>query len=211
VIRVIVVEDHPIFADGLVTLFRDLPEVEVVGVADTAETAIELVEQNTPDVILMDLQLPGMSGVEATAHIRARHPAVAVLALTMLSDDETIIAAVRAGARGYLLKEAPPAEIIRSLQAVAAGQVVFGSSAGSRVLAALAAETVRPHPLPELTDREREVLDLVAAGLTNHAIAQRLFLSEKTIRNHVSNIFAKLGVSGRAEAVARARDADLGV
>ncbi|MEO3854999.1 response regulator transcription factor [Acrocarpospora sp. B8E8] len=210
-IRIIVVEDHPIFADGLLGLFRDLPEVEVVGVAGTAETAIELVEQNAPDVVLMDLHLPGMSGVEATARIRARHPAVAVLALTMLSDDETIVAAVRAGARGYLLKEAPPAEIIRSLQAVAAGQVVFGSSAGSRVLAALATETVRPRPLPELTDREREVLDLVAAGLTNHAIAQRLFLSEKTIRNHVSNIFAKLGVSGRAEAVARARDADLGV
>ncbi len=213
-IRIIVVEDHPIFADGLLALFRDLPEVEVVGVAATAEAAIELVERNAPDVILMDLQLPGMSGVEATAHISARHPAVAVLALTMLSDDETIIAAVRAGARGYLLKEAPPTEIIRSLQAVAAGQVVFGSSAGSRVLAALSAlsaETVRPRPLPELTDREREVLDLVAAGLTNHAIAQRLFLSEKTIRNHVSNIFAKLGVSGRAEAVARARDADLGI
>ncbi|MCC5579607.1 response regulator transcription factor [Microtetraspora sp. AC03309] len=210
-IRIIVVEDHPIFADGLLALFRDLPEVEVVGVAATAEAAIELVERNAPDVILMDLQLPGMSGVEATARIRARHPAVAVLALTMLSDDETIIAAVRAGARGYLLKEAPPTEIIRSLQAVAAGQVVFGSSAGSRVLAALSAETVRPRPLPELTDREREVLDLVAAGLTNHAIAQRLFLSEKTIRNHVSNIFAKLGVSGRAEAVARARDADLGI
>ncbi|MEV0967800.1 response regulator transcription factor [Microtetraspora glauca] len=210
-IRIIVVEDHPIFADGLLALFRDLPEVEVVGVAATAEAAIELVERNAPDVILMDLQLPGMSGVEATAHISARHPAVAVLALTMLSDDETIIAAVRAGARGYLLKEAPPTEIIRSLQAVAAGQVVFGSSAGSRVLSALSAETVRPRPLPELTDREREVLDLVAAGLTNHAIAQRLFLSEKTIRNHVSNIFAKLGVSGRAEAVARARDADLGV
>ncbi|GAA1007272.1 DNA-binding response regulator [Acrocarpospora pleiomorpha] len=210
-IRIIVVEDHPIFADGLLALFRDLPEVEVVGVASTAETAIELVEQDAPDVILMDLHLPGMSGVEATARIKASHPAVAVLALTMLSDDETIIAAVRAGARGYLLKEAPPAEIIRSLQAVAAGQVVFGSSAGSRVLAALATETVRPRPLPELTDREREVLDLVAAGLTNHAIAQRLFLSEKTIRNHVSNIFAKLGVSGRAEAVARARDANLGV
>lgn len=206
-IRVVVVEDHPIFADGLVALFRDLPEIEVVGVAGTGEAAVELVGRHAPDVVLMDLRLPGMSGVEATARIRAGHPAVAVLALTMMSDDESIVAAVRAGARGYLLKEAPPEEIVRSLQAVAAGQVVFGSSAGGRVLAALAAETVRPRSLPELTDREHEVLDLVGAGLTNHAIAQRLFLSEKTIRNHVSNIFAKLGVSGRAEAVARARDA----
>lgn len=205
------VEDHPVFADGLVALFRDLPEVEVVGVAGSGEVALDLIERHTPDVVLMDLHLPGISGVEATSRIKARHPGVAVLALTMLSDDDTILAAIRAGARGYLLKEAPPAEIIRSLQAVAAGQVVFGSSAGSRVLAALATETVRPHPLPELTDREREVLDLVAAGLTNHAIAQRLFLSEKTIRNHVSNIFAKLGVSDRSAAVVRARDAGLGI
>lgn len=205
-----VVEDHPIYAEGLVALFRELPEIEVVGVAGTAEAAIELVEHNTPDVILMDLHLPGMSGVQATSHITARHPGVAVLALTMLSDDETILAAIRAGARGYLFKEAPQEEIVRSLQAVAAGQVVFGPSAGSRVLAALATEAARPRPLPELTDREREVLDLIATGLTNHAIAQRLFLSEKTIRNHVSNIFAKLGVSGRSAAVARARDAGLG-
>ncbi|MEW9533223.1 response regulator [Microbispora sp. NPDC049125] len=210
-IRVMLVEDHPVFADGLVALFRDLPEVEVVGVAGSGEVALDLIERHTPDVVLMDLHLPGISGVEATSRIKARHPGVAVLALTMLSDDDTILAAIRAGARGYLLKEAPPAEIIRSLQAVAAGQVVFGSSAGSRVLAALATETVRPHPLPELTDREREVLDLVAAGLTNHAIAQRLFLSEKTIRNHVSNIFAKLGVSDRSAAVVRARDAGLGI
>ncbi|GAA0401312.1 response regulator transcription factor [Microbispora corallina] len=209
-IRVLVVEDHPVFAEGLVALFRDLPEVEVAGVASTGEDAVELAGQVAPDVVLMDLHLPGISGIEATSRITARHPGVAVLALTMLSDDETILAAVRAGARGYLLKEATPADIVRSLEAVASGQVVFGPATGSRVLAALSAPAVRPRPLPELTDREVEVLDLLAAGLTNHAIAQRLFLSEKTVRNHVSNIFAKLGVSDRAAAVARARDAGLG-
>ncbi|MEU7692007.1 response regulator transcription factor [Microbispora hainanensis] len=209
-IRVMVVEDHPVFAEGLVALFRDLPEVEVAGVASTGEAAVELVDQVAPDVVLMDLHLPGMSGIEATSRITARHPGVAVLALTMLSDDASILAAVRAGARGYLLKEATPADIVRSLEAVASGQVVFGAATGNRVLAALTAPAVRPRPVPELTERELEVLDLVAAGLTNHAIARRLYLSEKTVRNHVSNIFAKLGVSDRAAAVARARDAGLG-
>ncbi len=209
-IRVMVVEDHPVFAEGLVALFRDLPEVEVVGVAGTGEAAVELVDQVVPDVVLMDLHLPGISGIEATSRITARHPGVAVLALTMLSDDASILAAVRAGARGYLLKEATPADIVRSLEAVASGQVVFGAATGSRVLAALTASAVRPRPVPELTERELEVLDLVAAGLTNNAIARRLYLSEKTVRNHVSNIFAKLGVSDRAAAVARARDAGLG-
>ncbi|GLW20638.1 response regulator [Microbispora triticiradicis] len=209
-IRVMVVEDHPVFAEGLVALFRDLPEVEVAGVASTGEAAVDLVDQVAPDVVLMDLHLPGISGIEATSRITARHPGVAVLALTMLSDDASILAAVRAGARGYLLKEATPADIVRSLEAVASGQVVFGAATGSRVLAALTASAVRPRPLPELTEREVEVLDLVAVGLTNHAVARRLSLSEKTVRNHVSNIFAKLGVSDRAAAVARARDAGLG-
>ncbi len=209
-IRVMVVEDHPVFAEGLVSLFRDLPEVEVVGVAGTGEAAVELVEQVAPQVVLMDLHLPGISGIEATSRITQRHPEVAVLALTMLSDDETVLAAIRAGARGYLLKEASGADIVRSLEAVATGQVVFGASTGSQVLAVLSTQPARPRPIPELTDRELEVLELVAAGLNNHAIAQRLVLSEKTVRNHVSNIFAKLHVTDRSAAVARARDAGLG-
>ncbi|NRQ35315.1 response regulator transcription factor [Nonomuraea sp. NN258] len=208
--RVLVVEDHPVFAEGLVALLGDLPEVTVAGVAGSGEEAIELARSATPDVILMDLHLPGISGVEATGRILAFLPGVAVLVLTMLSDDETVLAAIRAGARGYLLKEATPAEIVRSLESVTAGQVVFGAATGSRVLAALASAQARPRPLPELTEREVEVLDLVAAGLTNQAIAARLFLSEKTVRNHVSNIFAKLGVPDRAGAVARARDEGLG-
>ncbi|TMR98970.1 response regulator transcription factor [Nonomuraea basaltis] len=208
--RVVVVEDHPVFAEGLLTLLSDLPGVEVAGMAGTGEAAVDLVDQVLPDVVLMDLRLPGMDGVAATAHIIARHPQVAVLALTMMSDDASVLAAIRAGARGYLLKEATPAEIVRSLEAVAAGQVVFSPATGTRVLSALTSQATGPRPLPELTDREREVLHLLATGLTNTAIAQRLFLSEKTVRNHVSNIFAKLGVSDRASAVARARDAGLG-
>ncbi|MCK2220355.1 response regulator transcription factor [Actinomadura sp. ATCC 31491] len=210
-IRVMVVEDHPVFAEGLAALLREAPEVEVVGVAGTGEAAVELAGREAPEVVLMDLHLPGISGVEATSRILARDPRVAVLALTMLTDDETVLAAIRAGARGYLLKEATGEDIVRSLRAVAAGQVVFGASAGDRVLAALAAPAARPRPLPELTEREVEILDLVAAGLTNQAIARRLVLSEKTVRNHVSNIFAKLHVSDRSAAVAHARDAGLGV
>ncbi len=208
--RVVVVEDHPMFAEGLVALLNDLPGVEVAGTAGTGEDAVELVGRTLPDVVLMDLRLPAMSGVEATEIITRRHPGVAVLALTMLTDDQTLLAAIRAGARGYLLKEATPAEIARSVEAVAAGQVVFGPGSGERVLAVLSADGLRARPLPELSDRELEVLDLLAGGLTNQAIARRLFLSEKTIRNHVSNIFTKLGVPDRAAAVARARDAGLG-
>jgi DNA-binding NarL/FixJ family response regulator len=210
VTRVVVVEDHPVFAEGLLALLSDLPGVEVAGVAGTGEAAVELVDRVLPDVVLMDLRLPGMDGVEATARITAAHPEIAVLALTMMSDDNTVMAAIRAGARGYLLKEASPTEIARSLEAVAAGQVVFSATTGTRILSALASPGVRPRPLPELTEREREVLGLLATGLTNSAIAQRLFLSEKTVRNHVTNIFAKLGVTDRAAAVARARDAGLG-
>jgi DNA-binding NarL/FixJ family response regulator len=209
-IRVLVVEDHPMFGEGLVGLLERLEGIEVVGLAQTGEDAVARVATDPPDVILMDIHLPGMSGVEATGLIVPRHPEVAVLALTMLSDDETILRMMRAGARGYLMKEASPTEIARSVSAVAAGQVVFGGGAGDRVLAALAVSPALNRPLPELTDREVEVLDLVAIGLTNLAIAERLFLSDKTVRNHVSSIFAKLGVGDRAAAVARARDVGLG-
>lgn len=208
--KVLVVEDHPMFADGLVALLGDLDGVEVAGHAATGERAVELARETRPDVVLMDLHLPGMSGVEATRVIVAELPGVAVLALTMLGDDATIHDMVRAGARGYLLKEATPEEIARSVAAVAAGQVVFGHGAGTRVLAALSNPSKRSRPFPELTERESEVLTLLARGLTNHAIAGKLVLSEKTVRNHVSNIFTKLGVTDRAAAVARARDAGMG-
>lgn len=209
-IRVMVVEDHPVFAEGLVALLGDAPEIDVVGVASTGEAAVDLAGRVAPEVVLMDLHLPGISGVEATARILADRPETVVLALTMLSDDESVLAAIRAGARGYLLKESTGEDIVRSVRAVAAGQVVFGASTGERLLSVLATTAARPRPLPELTDREVEILDLVAVGLNNQAIARRLVLSEKTVRNHVSNIFAKLHVSDRSAAVVRARDAGLG-
>ncbi len=209
-IRVVVVEDHPMFRNGLVALLGELDGIEVVGQAATGEEADEVVAALDPDVVLMDLHLPGISGVEATSHITTRQPHVAVLVLTMLDDDSSLLGAMRAGARGYLLKEAAPEEIVRAVEAVAAGQAVFGGTAAARMLAALRGVTEGPRPLPTLTDREAQVLELMARGLTNTFIAERLYVSDKTVRNHVSNIFTKLGVSDRAAAVARARDVGLG-
>lgn len=209
-VRVVVIEDHPMFRQGLVGLLDALDGIDVVGEAGTAEEGEELVSESVPDVVLMDLHLPGMSGTELTARITSRHPHVAVLALTMLEDDASIRETLRAGARGYLLKESTPADIVRAIEAVVRGQAVFGGLAANRALAALADDQHRRVPLPELSNREREVLDLIARGLTNTAIAHRLYLSDKTVRNHVSNILGKLGVNDRAAAVARARDAGLG-
>jgi len=210
-VRVLVVDDHPLYREGLTTALAAAVDVEVVGEADDGAEAIRLVAADPPDVVLMDLHMPGVSGVEATRQIRDTHPAVAVLVLTMLDGDDAVFAAMRAGARGYLLKGAGRDEITAAIAAVARGEVVFAAGIATRVLAFFSGSPATgAQPFAELTDREREILDLVARGLTNQAIARRLVLSEKTVRNHVSNVFAKLQVTGRAEAVARARDAGLG-
>ena len=210
--RVLVVDDHPLYREGLVTAISTMPGKEVVGEAANGEEALRLAKTLGPDVVVMDLHMPVMNGVEATRRLTEEVPAAAVLVLTMLENDESVFAAVRAGAKGYLLKGADRSEIARALDAVAHGEVVFSAGIAGRVLAYFAAGRPGPEvrPFPELTDREREILDLVARGLTNAAIARRLFLSDKTVRNHVSNVFTKLHVAGRAEAVARARDAGLG-
>jgi DNA-binding NarL/FixJ family response regulator len=207
---VVVVDDHPMFRSGLTALLEAIPDVEVVGQAGTGAQAEQVVASTLPDVVLMDLNLPDISGREVTARITAQYPQVAVLALTMLEDQATIIDTIRAGARGYLLKEATPDQIMRAVQAVSNGQAVFGGPAATSVLAAVGNSPRLPSKLQQLTEREREVADLLAQGLTNAAIAQRLHVSDKTVRNHVSNIFMKLGVRDRAAAVARARDAGLG-
>lgn len=207
---VVVVDDHPMFREGLAAFVDLLPDATVVGQAGSGEEAIELVGRTAPDVVLMDLHMPGMNGVEATRRIVAGHPGTAVLVLTMLNDDASIVAAMQAGARGYLLKEATPDEIRRAIGAVAAGDAIFGAGVADRVLASVANRQARPAALRDLTEREHEILDLVAAGLTNSAIATRLFLSEKTVRNYVSQLFTKLGVNDRAAAVAKARDAGYG-
>ncbi|SNS78463.1 two component transcriptional regulator, LuxR family [Geodermatophilus saharensis] len=208
--RAVVADDHPVFRQGLRVLLEDLG-VEVVAEAPDGTGAVEAALRERPDVVLMDVQMPGLSGIEATRQLVERWPEARVLVLTMVADDEAVFAAVQAGALGYVLKGAGQAEIGRALESVAAGQGVYGAEVARRLRAFFTAGSgVVARPFPELSDREREVLDLIAAGLPNTAIASRLFLSEKTIRNNVTSIFAKLGVRDRAEAVVRAREAGLG-
>ncbi len=208
-LRVVIVDDHPLFREGLSAVLGDA-DMDVVGQASTGEEALEMVARTDPDVVLMDLHMPGIGGVAATRQLLAERPHVAVLVLTMMTDDATIAAALRAGARGYLLKEAEPQEIMRAITSVAAGNAVFGAGIADRVLQKASTGGDRVPALPGLTEREEEVLDLVAKGLTNDAIARRLYLSDKTVRNYVSTLFTKLGVSDRAAAVAKARDAGFG-
>jgi DNA-binding NarL/FixJ family response regulator len=208
-VRVLIAEDHPIFREGLRFLLDSLEWAEVVGEAETGVQAVEQAAALRPDVVAMDLQLPGLNGLEATRRILATDPEARVLVLTMFDDDDSVFAAMRAGALGYLVKGAKPAEVAGAIQAVAGGEAIFGPAIARRVIDFFAAGSAPP-PLPELTDREREVLELVARGLSNPAIARHLVVSPKTVKNHVSNIFAKLAVADRAEAIAKARRAGLG-
>lgn len=212
-IRVAVVDDHQIVRDGLVALLGALEGIEVVGVAADGQEAIHLVGETRPDVVVMDIQMPRLDGIEATRFVVGRYDGVRVVMLTMNEDDDTILAAIRAGAGGYLLKGSGAEEVEQAIRAAAAGGMVFGASLAGRVgefFARVGAAPQEEVPFPELTERERAVLDLLAAGRTNDAIAAELYVSNKTVRNAVSSIYAKLHASGRAEAIARARDAGLG-
>jgi DNA-binding NarL/FixJ family response regulator len=210
VIRAIVADDHPLFRHGIGSLLRDSPETELVGEASSGEEALRLVEEFAPDVVVMDVSMPGIGGIHATEAITRTNPAVAVLLLTMMDDDEAILAGIRAGARGYVLKGSQPTEILQAVLAVARGQAIFGAEVAAGLERLLAPGPQLHVPLPELTPREREILTLMAAGDVNLVIARRLGLSEKTVRNNVSNIFTKLRVTNRAAAVVRARDAGVG-
>ena len=207
-IRVLIVDDHPVFRLGLAALVDGIDGIDVVGEAEHAAGAIAAVDATKPDVVIMDVQLPDSSGIEATAALLSRDPSLGVLILTMFGDDDSVHAAIRAGARGYLVKGAAPDTIERAIRAVANGEMILGATAAHVGQQLKRGATARV--LPTLSEREEEVLDLVARGLDNGAIAKRLVLSEKTVRNHVSNVLGKLAVSSRAEAVARARDAGLG-
>jgi DNA-binding NarL/FixJ family response regulator len=212
-IRVVIADDHPVFRRGLRAALSDTTEVTVTGEATDGVAAVTAAIEGTADVILMDLHMPGMTGIDATREIRRAAPDVAVLVLTMFDNDESLFTAMRAGARGYLVKGAEQDEIVRAIVAVAAGGAVFGAGIAERALAYFAAApsgTRAARPFPELTDREMEVLQLVADGLTTADIARRLRLSEKTVRNHTSNVVTKLRVEDRAQAIVRARQAGLG-
>ena len=209
--RIVVVDDHPVFRMGMIALLGTIEGLEIVGEAETASDAVALALDVAPDVVLMDLQLGTGSGIEATRQILDQNPTIGVLVVTMMDDDDSVFAAIRAGARGYLLKGAGPEDIKRAVDAVCRGEVLLGPEIASRALGFLTGARVSgPTPFPELTLREREILDLVADGLDNATVARRLAVSPKTVRNHLSNVFTKLQVADRAQAIVRAREAGLG-
>ena len=211
-VRVVIADDHPMFRFGMTAALAAAPLVDVVGDADNGDHLIALVDRTEPDVVLTDLVMPGLDGASATRRILERHPRIGVLVLSMHDDDEAVFGALRAGARGYLLKDSERDDIVRAILAIAAGEAVYGGSVARRIVDFFtdAHEQYTAQTFPELTVRERQVLDLVAAGYGNHQIAQRLHLSEKTVRNNVAVILTKLQLRDRAAAVARARDAGLG-
>jgi DNA-binding NarL/FixJ family response regulator len=211
-IRVLIADDHALVREGLRALLSALPDFEVAAEAATGAAAVEAAALTRPDVVVMDIKMPELNGIDATRRIVEADSTVAVLVVTMLEDDESVFAAMRAGARGYLLKGAQRDDIIRAIESVAQGEAVFGAPIARRITDYFAtpAAARRAGPFPELSDREREILDLAARGLNNKRIASRLYLSEKTIRNNISSIFNKLQVLDRAQAIVRAREAGLG-
>lgn len=209
--RLLIADDHPAFRRGLELMLADIDDVDVVGSAETGVQALELAARLAPDVVLMDLRMPDLDGIEATRRLSRGTPAPAVVVVTMFEDDDSVFAALRAGARGYLLKGADQDEIIRAVRAAAAGEAIFGPEIAHRVISHFAHGAGSTTAVfPALTEREREVLELVAAGKGNAAIAHELMISLKTVRNHVSNIFTKLQVSDRSAAIVKARRSGLG-
>ena len=212
-LRILIADDHPLFRDGLRALLQAAPDMELVGDATTGDEAASLAAELQPDVVLMDIQMPGRSGVEATRRIVQGSPHIRVLVVTMFEDDRTVFAAMRAGARGYVLKGASSSEMLRAIQAVGGGEAIFSPGIAVRLTEyfAMSQPSASPPIFPELSDREREILELIAQGRSNAEIAARLVLSPKTVRNHVSNVLHKLQAADRTEAAIRAREAGLGI
>ena len=215
-IRILIADDHALFREGVNAILKSVPDIEIVGEAGSGMEVLALASDLTPDVILMDIQMPDINGVEATQRILKIRPDVGIIIVTMLEDDDSLFSAMRAGARGYVLKGADKAEMLKSIRAVASGEALFGSAIAVRLLNLFHNNPSQPKSespstaFPDLTDREREILSFIARGDTNTEIAEQLTISLKTVRNHVSNIFNKLQVVNRAQAALRARDAGLG-
>jgi DNA-binding NarL/FixJ family response regulator len=207
---VVIADDHPLVRQGLRAVFEDADDVEVVAEAADGAEAVRRVVEHSPDVVLMDLQMPNLAGIEATRDIRRRRPATSVIVLTMYEDDDTVFAAIRAGAIGYLVKGANGADILTAVRAAASGQPVFGAALADRLRAWFASPPPAPKPFPQLTNRELQILDHLAAGRSNAEIGNRLHLSAKTVANNVSTILAKLHATQRSQAIVQAREAGLG-
>lgn len=208
-IRILIADDHTLFREGVHALLRSIPDFQVVGEAATGDQVIKQANALQPDVILMDLQMPGVNGIEATRRIVQSSPHIGVLVVTMFQDDDSVFAAMRAGARGYILKGADQEEMARAIRAAANGEALFAPEIAKRLMSFFSASK-SPQIFPELTDREREILQRIAQGYNNAEIAEQLTLAPKTVRNHISNIFSKLQVADRAQAIIKARDAGLG-
>jgi DNA-binding NarL/FixJ family response regulator len=212
-IQILIADDHRVYREGVRVLLQDVQDVEVVGEAADGDQAIFQADRLSPDVILMDLKMPGTNGIEATRRIAARSPEIGILVLTMYDDDESVFSAMRSGARGYLLKDTDQEDLLRAVRAVHRGEAIFSPTVAHRLMgyfAALQNAGKSAQAFPELSTRELEVLRLIAEGQSNAAIAARLTLSLKTVQNHISNIFSKLQVADRAQAIVRAREAGLG-
>lgn len=214
-IRLMIADDHKLFREGIKALLAVTDDIEIIGEADDGDSALRISQDLQPDVILMDINMPGLNGIQATEKILEKEPQTRIVMLTMLEDDASVFNAMRVGARGYLLKGADPQEVLSVIRAVAEGQALFGPTIATRLMNYFKELSTKPArsptgaPFPELTEREMEVLRLISQGLNNQEIAQKLVLSSKTVRNHITNIFSKLQVADRAQAIVRAREAGL--
>jgi DNA-binding NarL/FixJ family response regulator len=209
-VRVLIADDHPLFREGMRGRLDRMGDIAVVGEASDGDEAVRLSRELEPHVVLMDIKMPGLNGIEATREILRANPRVGVLMLTMFEDDDSVFAAMRAGARGYLLKDSGGEGVVHAIRAVTSGEAVFGPGVAERIIGFFSVPRPAQRAFPELTEREEEILVLVAQGKSNQEIAAQLFVSVKTVRNHVSNILLKLQVADRAQAVIRARDAGIG-
>lgn len=210
-LTVLIADDHPLFRKGMRSLLETMTDITLVGEAKSGREAVELATVHQPDLVLMDLQMPEGSGLAATRELSKISPTIRILVVTLFEDDDSIFTALRAGAHGYILKDADEEEMMRAIRAVGKGEAIFSPAIATRLMDYFAAtsQQVPQEVFPELTEREREILTLIARGESNAAIAEQLMISLKTVRNHVSNIYNKLQVADRAQAVIRARDAGL--